>query len=163
MPRRHVASRLTGPATRATALDAGIGDKQLRHRDVVRLSRDTYLPRAALADLGSRIAAVLLNAPGAAVVSHTTAAALWKLAIPLQKSDDRIHITVRTGSAVRARADRCIHRIPYDADDVTRRAGFLVTTPERTWRDLAAVLPPAALLAVTDQLLDVLCIRDQLG
>ena len=32
-----------------------------------------------------------------------------------------------------------------------------VTTPARTWRDLAAVLEPAALLAVTDQLLDVLC------
>lgn len=34
-----------------------------------------------------------------------------------------------------------------------------VTTPERTWVDLAGVLRPAALLAVTDQLLDVLCTR----
>jgi very-short-patch-repair endonuclease len=32
-----------------------------------------------------------------------------------------------------------------------------VTSPERTWRDLAAVLQPGALLAVTDQLLDGWC------
>jgi hypothetical protein len=32
-----------------------------------------------------------------------------------------------------------------------------VTTPERTWRDLAMVLAPAALLAVTDQVLGMGC------
>jgi very-short-patch-repair endonuclease len=132
---------------------AGITDKQLRHRDVVRLSRDTYLPRSVLRELPARIAAVLLTAPSGAVVSHLTAAVLWGLAIPLQGEESRVHLTVEPGSAVRARADRVIHRSPLRSDDVTTRLGLLVTTPERTWRDLAAVLAPPAILAVTDQLL----------
>src|SRR3712207_661257 len=100
---------------------AGISDKQLRHRDVVRLSRDTYLPRAVADQLPARIEAVLLSAPPNAVVSHATAAALWGLSIPLQREEVRIHLTVETGSAVRARADRCIHRSPLTPDDVTSR------------------------------------------
>jgi len=141
---------------------AGISDKQLRQRDVVRLSRDTYLPRALATELPARVEAVLLSAPPAAVVSHATAASLWGLAIPLQREDARVHLTVATGSAVRARQDRCIHRSPLTPDDVTRRLDLAVTTPERTWRDLAAVLAPAALLAVTDQLLGFWCTRESL-
>jgi very-short-patch-repair endonuclease len=145
------------------AVEAGVSSKQLRAKDVVRLSRDTYLPRALLSSLPERIAAVLLTAPPDAVVSHLTAAAIWGLEIPLQPADARIHLTVATGSAVRARADRAVHRSPLTADQVEARLGFRVTTPPRTWRDLAMVLLPAALLAVTDQLLAHWCSRDQLA
>jgi very-short-patch-repair endonuclease len=158
VPSRPVRSRLTGPATRSTAAARGISGWQLRHRDVVRLSRNTYLPRAAVRDLTTRIAAVLLTAPGGAVVSHLTAAVLWGVAVPMQSQDDaRIHLTVATGSAVRGRSDRVIHRSPVVPEEVTSRIGFTLTTPERTWRDLAAVLTPPALLAVTDQLLGFWC------
>jgi hypothetical protein len=159
-PRRP--SRLLGPATRAEARAAGIGDAQLRHRDVVRLSRDTYLPHAMSQDPRARIAAVLLSAPESAVLSHWTAAALWGIAIPLQPDDSRIHLTALTGSAVRNRPDRFVHRTHFDEDEVTRRHGFPVTTPARTWRDLAAVLVPPALLAVTDQVLGGPCTRAEL-
>ncbi|MGY1848524.1 MULTISPECIES: endonuclease domain-containing protein [unclassified Blastococcus] len=157
MPARPARSRLTAPATRAMAAAAGISGKQLRHRDVVRLSRDTYVPRALVDDVTVRIEAVLLTAPPGAVVSHRTAAAIWGVDIPLQRDDDRVHLTVATGSAVRARADRCIHRSPLGPGEVDQRLGFPLTTPRRTWRDLAATLPPAALLAVTDQLLGSWC------
>ena len=162
MPSRRVRTRLTGPATRAMAFEAGIPEKQLRRRDVVRLSRDTYLPAAVAGDLRSRIAAVLLTAPAGAVVSHLTAAALWDVQVPLQRDDPRVHLTVATGSAVRARADRIIHRSPLYPGDVVRRAPFILTSPPRTWADLAAVLQPAALLAVTDQLLALGCSVDEL-
>ena len=135
------------------AREAGITDDELRRRDVVRLSRDTYLPRATAEDLGARIDAVLLTAPAGAVVSHATAAALWDVPIPLQPDEYRVHVTVATGSSVRARADRYIHRRPLSATEVTTRRAVPVTTPARTWRDLAAVLPEAPLLAVTDRLL----------
>ncbi|WP_456593362.1 phosphoribosylformylglycinamidine synthase subunit PurS [Blastococcus sp. SYSU DS1024] len=157
MPARPAPSRLTGPATRAMAAAAGISGKQLRHRDVVRLSRDTYVPRAAVDDVTVPVEAVLLTAPPGAVVSHRTAAAVWGLDIPLQRDDERVHLTVATGSAVRARADRCIHRCPLVPGEVDQRLGFHLTTPRRTWRDLAATLPPAALLAVTDQVLAAWC------
>ena len=150
-------SRLTGPTTRGMARDAGISDKQLRRHDVVRLSRDTYLPLSIARELPARVAAVLLTAPPGAVVSHSTAAAMWGVAIPLQSEHRSIHVTVSTGSAVRTRQDRSIHRSPLSDGEVTRTRGFPVTTPERTWRDLAMVLTPPALLAVTDQLLDTGC------
>lgn len=144
------------------AAQAGISRKELRHRDVVRLSRDTYLPRVLVDELPVRIAAVLLTAPASAVVSHATAAALWGLAIPLQPDDPKVHVTVATGSAVRGRADRFVHRSPLTAGEVTERLGFRLTTPERSWRDLAAVLTPPALLAVTDQLLNFWCTTSDL-
>jgi hypothetical protein len=139
------------------AHEAGISDKQLRLRDVVRLSRDTYLPRTLARQLPARVAAVLLTAPPGAAVSHMTAAALWGVAIPLQPADGPVHITVSTGSSIRARQDRSIHRSPLSDAEVTRHRGIPTTTPERTWRDLAMVLTPPALLAVTDQLLGMGC------
>lgn len=151
-------SRLTSPATLSTAALRGISTWQLRHRDVVRLSRDTYIPRTELRELPVRIAAILLTAPPTAVVSHLTAASLWGVQVPMRGQDDvRIHLTVETGSAVRGRSDRVIHRSPLVPEEVTTRLGFSLTTPERTWRDLASVLAPAALLAVTDQLLQFWC------
>jgi very-short-patch-repair endonuclease len=162
VPARRTRARLTGPATRASALAAGLSYGDLRHPGVVRLSRDTFLPRALLGDVAARFAAVLLAAPPGSVISHASAAALWDLAVPLAGPDPRVHLTVRPGSAVRNRSDRCIHRTPYVADDMTRRHGFPVTTPARTWRDLAAVLPPAPLLAVTDQVLRRWCAADEL-
>jgi len=130
---------------------------------VVRLSRDTYLPRAVAGVPDARVEAVLLTAPDRAVISHATAAGLWGVAIPLQGVDPRVHLTVTTGSSVRGRRDRVVHRTPLTDSDVTTRDGVPVTTPERTWRDLAAVLEPAALLAVTDQLLACWCGRPDLG
>lgn len=142
---------------------AGISDKQLRHRGVVRLSRDTYVPASLTHALHTRLPAVLLTAPTGAVVSHVTAAALWGLEIPLQpRTDGPVDLTVPPGSRAENRADRRIHRSDLPPDDATRRRSLPVTTPARTWRDLAGVLQPAALLAVTDQLLAGLCARADL-
>jgi hypothetical protein len=163
VPTRPVRSRLSSPATRADALAAGIRDWQLRHTEVERLSRDTYLPRAMSGEVRSRLAAVLLTAPPGSVASHATAAALWGLQIPLQdRSDRRVHVTVPMASRSGSRRDRQVHRTPLPDEDVTRRGAVPVTTPERTWRDLAGVLEPAALLAVTDQLLARWCSRTEL-
>ena len=53
------------------------------------------------------------TAPPDAVVSHLTAAAVWGVQVPMQSQDDvRVHLTVATGSAVRGRGDRVIHRSP---------------------------------------------------
>ena len=88
--------------------------------------------------------------------------ALWGLQIPLQRGDRRIHLTVAPGSAVRARADRVIHRSPLYPGDVVRHESFARTSPARTWSDLAGVLQPGALLAVTDQLLARGCSVEEL-
>lgn len=163
MPSRPPRLRIHGPTTRSAVLAAGLGERALRHPGVRRLSRDTYLPGALADDVVSRVAAVLLTAPPDAVVSHRTAAGLWGLEIPLQPRDARVHLTVDPGSAVRARADRCIHRTARAPADFTETKGVPVTTPARTWRDLAAVLEPPAVLAVTDQVLRRFCSPEELA
>jgi very-short-patch-repair endonuclease len=133
---------------------AGITDRQLQHPGVERLSRDTYLPRALAGDLRQRLAAVLLTAPAGAVLSHATAAALWDIQIPLQAAGaHRVDLIVPEASRAESRVDRRVHRVPVADDEVTRQGAFVLTTLERTWRDLAGVLLPPALLAVSDQLL----------
>ena len=145
------------------ALEAGISDRQLRHPGVVRLSRDTYLPRAPAGETSARLAAVLLTAPPGAVLSHATAADLWGIAVPSRaEGEARVHLTLPEGSRAESRRDRSVHRSPLPEGDTTRRGGMPVTTPARTWRDLAAVLRPSALLAVTDQLLARWCDRADL-
>jgi hypothetical protein len=72
-------------------------------------------------------------------------------------ADRRVDVLVPRASRAESRADRRVHRGDLPDDDVTRRRSLPVTTPERTWRDLAGVLQPAALLAVTDQLLEGWC------
>ena len=163
MPPRPAPSALRGPSTRAAAQTAGVSDWGLRHADVVRLSRDTYLPRDHASDLRTRLPAVLLTAPPGAVVSHLSAAALWRVEVPLVPADQPADLTVPAGSRARNRRDRRLHRSPLPPEDVVRRWQLPTTTPARTWRDLAAVLDAPALLAVTDQLLDVLCSSDDLS
>lgn len=153
MPTPPVPPRVRRPTDRRRARADGISDWQLRHDQVVRTSRDTYLPRDLSERLRQRVAAVLLGAPETAVVSHFTAAALWRLEIPLVADDGLIHLTVPAAARLRHRADRRIHGADLPARFVTRLGGVPVTSPGRTWLDLAGVLPPAALLAVTDQML----------
>lgn len=153
MPTPPVPPRISGPIDRAGARAGGVTDWHLRHLQIVRSSRDTYLPAAMAGDLRARVAAVLLGAPDSAVVSHLTAAALRGLEVPLVRDDGRVHLTVPPATRIRSRADRQVHCTAVPAWQVARHGGVPLTSPGRTWRDLAAVLPPAALLAVTDQML----------
>ena len=163
MPRRPVPSRLREASTRATAVAAGLTDWDLRHRDVAHLSRDTYLPREDVASLVDRLPAILLSAPAGAVVSHHTAAALWRVEVPLVDRVQRADLTVPPSSRARNRRDRVLHRGMIEACDVIRIRSLPVTTPARTWRDLAGALPSAALLAVTDQLVEGFSSRQELA
>jgi Protein of unknown function (DUF559) len=163
MPKRLPRSRITGPTTRSAVRTSGLSDRELRHPQVVRLSRDTYLPRALKGESASRFAAVLLTAPPGAVISHLSAADVWGLEIPFRRRDDeRVHVTVPEGSRAESRVDRRLYRIPLDEDDVIRRSNMPVTSPARTWRDLAGILEPPALLAATDQVIDGLVGRQEL-
>ena len=153
VPTPPVPPRVSRPTDRRRARADGITDWHLRHHDVARSSRDTYLPRAATTELDQRVAAVLLGAPSSAVVSHLTAAALWGLEVPLVEPDPRVHLTVPAATRLRHRADRWIHCADLPAARVQLRRGVPLTSPGRTWLDLAATIPPAALLALADQML----------
>jgi hypothetical protein len=145
--------RVRRPTDRRRARADGITDWHLRHRDVVRTSRDTYLPPGAAGQLRERIDAVLLGAPAGTIISHLTAAALWRFEVPLVAHDGRVHLTVPPESRVRSRADRRIHCSRVPEQEARFLDGIRVTSSSRTWLDLAGFLPAGALLAVTDQML----------
>jgi hypothetical protein len=164
MPKRMPPSRITGPTTRSGVRAAGLSDRELRHPEVTRLSRDTYLPTEQRERLAGRFAAILLTGPPGAVISHLSAADAWGLQIPFRdRGDDRVHLTIPPTAGAESRVDRRLYRLAVGEMDVVRRWSMPVTSPVRTWRDLAAVLEPPALLAVTDQLVNGLASRRELG
>ncbi|WP_374948009.1 hypothetical protein [Agreia sp.] len=92
--------------------------------------------------------------PYAGVYSHVTAAALYRMPVPLRLSSPReLHISVpATRRAVDARAI-VGHKVTFRPGDWDGRFGFPVTTPERTWCDLASLLTLPELVAAGDKLI----------
>jgi hypothetical protein len=102
-------------------------------------------------DLVSICRAIALALPPSAVFSHVTAARL--LGLPVRREDlrdGRVHVTTPTG--VRARRGRRIagHQRPLPEGAVEECHRLPVTSPARTFCDLAGVLPLANLVALGD-------------
>lgn len=145
---------MPSPLTRAQAIEQGWSPWQLRTGELVHVARDTYLPPGEEHELMTRARGVLLTAPPGSLVSHDSAARIWGLQLPHAAESELIHVVTPRAVRPKHRADRIVHEAvrlgPADADLVE---GIAITSPARTWWDLATVLAPADLLAVTDQLL----------
>lgn len=142
------------PLTRAQALEQGWSPWQVRTGELVHAARDTYLPPGEHHDLLTRARGVLLTAPPGSLISHDSAARIWGIDLPRAAESELIHVVTPRAMRPKHRADRIVHEAvrlgPADSDLVD---GVAVTSRARTWWDLAVVLAPADLLAVTDQLL----------
>lgn len=143
-----------GPLTRAQAIEQGWSPWQLRRGELTHAARDTYLPPGDNHDLITRARGVLLTMPQGSLISHDSAARVWGIELPRSAESELVHVVTPRALRPKHRADRIVHEAvrlePSDADTVE---GLAITSPARTWWDLATVLPPADLLAVTDQLL----------
>lgn len=98
--------------------------------------------------------AVHVRMPRAAVLAVTTAAYLHVIPLPLRfLDDDRVHVMVPRGR--RAPTGRGIigHSGTLGNGDITSVDGLTVTSLERTWCDLAAVLDVPDLVAAGDALI----------
>lgn len=91
----------------------------------------------------TRVVAAVLACGPAAVVSHSSAAALWQL-IQIRGRMPLIDISVERGE--RRRPGIRLHRVrAFTADEVTKLEGIPVTTPARTLVDIAHALTDRAL------------------
>jgi hypothetical protein len=134
----RVATLQHGVVTVAQLAEAGIDKDGVSWRvqagRLHRLYRGVYaVGHRSLSWRGRWLAAVLAAGDGA-VLSHTSAVALWQFLRPIQGP---VHVTV--GAAVRrkARPGLEIHRSrTLTARDVTRRHGIAVTTAARTIDDI---------------------------
>ena len=158
MVRRCRQPPMEGPLTRSQALAAGWTPWQLRHGAIGRSVRDTYLPPGNPADLLSRARSVLLTMPPSSLVSHASAAVLWGIELPMAALSAKVHVVARREERPRHRPDRVVHESArLVANDAAELSGLAITSPARTWWDLATMLAPADLLAVTDQILRTWC------
>jgi very-short-patch-repair endonuclease len=96
---------------------------------------------------GRWMAAVLACGEGA-VLSHRSAAALWRIGPGTQLTE----VTLPSSSGRAARQGIRLHRsLTLSPADVTRRAGIPVTKPARTLTDLRRVLPSREFVAALRQ------------
>jgi Transcriptional regulator, AbiEi antitoxin/Protein of unknown function (DUF559) len=136
----RVAANQHGVMSLAQLEWAGIHEKgrmrRVRSGRLHRVHRGVYaVGHQGLSEKGWWMAAVLACGTDA-VLSHTSAAALWQL-LPQRGF---VHVTVPGNE--RSRAGIRVHRSrTLFPSEVTQRAGITVTTPSRTLTDLRRLLP----------------------
>jgi hypothetical protein len=135
-----------GVFTRAQATGAGLGAKQIERRVRAgvwhRMLPGVYRHAGAPVSGGAQQWAVILWAGPGSALSHTTAAAIWRVPVPPAPFPEVLLPATRAPR----RAGVTVHRTTrLRAVDVVRVHGLPVTTPVRTIVDLAAVLAAADL------------------
>jgi very-short-patch-repair endonuclease len=134
-----LASTQYGVVSRAQLLAAGIGPgaiaTRLKRHQLHPLHRGVYaVGHTALVPLARELAAILACGPGA-VLSHRSAAWLWRL---LELVGDLVEVTVPGSS--RRRPGLIVHRSrTLGHEEVRSHRGIPVTAPARTLLDLAEV------------------------
>jgi len=123
--------------------------------ELIRVTRGVWRPADAVDDLPGRCAALLTASPDGTVVAGWAAAELHRLWLP-SGSDDRIELILRRDAEVPRRhagSRRCElrgRRRVLHPDEVGSVCGLPVTSPPRTWLDLAERLVMADLVALGD-------------
>jgi len=141
-----------GPFTVHEARAANLSRARLRASDLVPASRLIYLPSGRDFEIRGLARALSAATPGG-WISHVTAAMIYGLWLPawlrrtrlLHLSKPRALPPVRRGGVVG-------HTVLAFPEEVTVLDGIRISTPARTWLDLARILPLEDLVAVGDQL-----------
>jgi predicted transcriptional regulator of viral defense system len=139
-----IASRQHGIVTRAQLAAIGIDKSGITRRidagRLHRLHRGVYaVGHRSLSWRGRWLAAVLAAGDGA-VLSHSSAAALWQYLRPVPGP---VHVTVAAAVRRSSRPGLAIHRSrTLSRTDITHRHGIAVTNPWRTISDVRDELTP---------------------
>jgi very-short-patch-repair endonuclease len=146
-----LARRSDGIVTSAQLAEAGLSPTAIAHRArtgwLVRLHRGVFLVGPLEAPLSRAQAAVLAVGEGA-LLSHTSAGAVWELCAPRA---GEIDVTVLARNA-RNRSGIRLHRVSHlHPTDITRRRNLPITSPARTLLDLAASLTQRDLTRATEE------------
>jgi hypothetical protein len=147
------------PFTRAEAVAAGLSPRMLRGSRFRRLFRGVYV----CADAGDgpllRLDAALLVLPPKAAASHLSAAVAFGLPVPVFAE---VHAVVRRGWLESRIEGICVHEA-RPARDIIEHRGYRVTSPTRTFVDLADLLGLPDLVVVGDAMVRLgLCTPTQL-
>lgn len=131
---------------------SGLAPKRLRAADLDRSIYGMRVQRTSEPlDLVTRCRALAMRLRDDAVFSHTTAALLYGAPLPLHlERDPTVHVTVPASEPAPHARGIHGHTLALQPGDVSVRAGLTVTSPARTWCDLASILDLGDLVAVGD-------------
>lgn len=131
-----------------------VSRSRLRAHDLARPFHGARIPSVAAADHAARCGAAALVCHERAFVCRLSAAALHGMPLPTTPTA-QTPIDIGMPSPLRAVRRRGIrgHGLTVVADDLMDVNGIRITTPERTWCDLAQLLSVPELVAAGDWLL----------
>lgn len=140
----------TGPFTTRAAAECGVGQGRLRGADLerpfrgIRSAQQLDTPR-------QRARALQLRMPAAAFFCGITAAMLTTIPLPPRAERPReLHVAMPAPMRACRTTDVVGHKLHVADCDLTCRDGLRMTTPARTWCDLAAALDLEDLVAAGD-------------
>ena len=140
------------PFTVHEARGAGLSAARLRSSDLETAGRLLYLPTGWEFELRGLARALSAATPGA-WISHLTAATLHGLWLPAWYRGCReLHLSKPKALPPVRRTGVVGHTVLAFEDEVMVMDGIRISTPARTWLDLARLLPLEDLVAVGDQL-----------
>lgn len=169
IPPRELPSHLRGSPLSPELLRAeGISAERLRRRDLTGLIRGFHLSEtiaderpAAASTSGERLggmedlrALLVAEVLPSCCLSHVTAARAHGFELPWEvRDDERIHLTQQAGTNRRIRRPGIVgHRRAVRQSEVMMLAEVWVTTPARTWFDLAETCSVLSLVKLGDHM-----------
>jgi hypothetical protein len=142
----------SAPFTVREARAASLSPGRLRSSDLASGGRLLYMPSGWEFELPAMARALSAATPGA-WISHLTAAVLFGLWLPAWFQDCReLHLSKPRALPPVRREGVVGHTVLAFADEVVFWEGIRISTPARTWLDLARLVPLEDLVAVGDQL-----------
>lgn len=130
--------------------DAGVSDNRAWNKDLRVASRGVRVPWGAAQEL-SHTARLLTSISPGTVCCGPTAAILWRCPLPFDlEREPLVHLLRWDGGNRPVRKGVAGRRVALGAADRQAIDGVPVTSPARTWLDLAALLPLDDLVAAAD-------------
>jgi hypothetical protein len=143
---------LAGSFTTAIAASSGVSRKRQRQPDVVIPSRGIRVPLHANAGVPANLRGYTAL-DNVSTLTHHSGGRIWALGLPPWLEEDwRIHMA-RGRSAGKPRRRNVVgHRLTFQPGEVVMHDGVRVTSPARTWLDLASLLSVDELIAAGDSI-----------
>lgn len=141
------------PFSRREAMDLGVGEKRLRSPELGRPFHGVRIADSEPATVWQRIRAYQRRMPEAQIFTHTTAAIIHGLPLPLAREVDPIlQVSAQAGAGF-PRALGIAGHHTSELTSVVVRSGCRLSAAVDTWCDLASVLGLDDLIAVGDFLI----------
>ena len=142
----------TGSFSLRAADKAGVTRTRTAARDLMTVSRGIRVP-ADSAAAGAAALRAYTDLDDDSILSFGSSARLWNAPLPVWLEEDwRIHLARRRGRSTPRRVNVVGHQLALLPDEVVEFDGVRLTSPARTWLDLAAVLSTDDLVIAGDSL-----------